>query len=201
MESTHKKLRRDQAINTKKILLDKAFYLFQKKGYDNITVEQICNELGLTKGAFYYHFKSKADIVRRKFRLTEGNLLEIYSNTLESPPDVQLRSIFDYYINYFQKNALDEIKIFLKIQIENHYKNFSITSVFQKNVLTNIIQEGQRIGYFKKNLDSQETAKFILTYVYGLLLEWCAYDGEFQLEAALNDFYEKYLKEVLFIKK
>ena len=38
--------------STKKELQDKAFELFEKRGYDNVTIDEICTDLGLTKGAF-----------------------------------------------------------------------------------------------------------------------------------------------------
>lgn len=45
-------------------ILDAAQQLFLQKGYDNTTIQDIVDELGgLTKGAIYHHFKSKADII------------------------------------------------------------------------------------------------------------------------------------------
>ncbi len=44
-------------------LTDVAEKLFIKKGYENTSVDAIVNELHLAKGTFYYHFKSKADIL------------------------------------------------------------------------------------------------------------------------------------------
>ncbi|KNZ68852.1 transcriptional regulator, TetR family [Thermincola ferriacetica] len=193
-------LRRDQAHATKRKLIDKAFRLFEKYGYDNVTIDQICNELGLTKGAFYHHFRSKADILLRRYKIAEGDIFELFNNNLKLPPDVQLRKIFDFYLEYFQENRLDEVKVLIKIQMDKHYKNFALTSTLQRQVLKHIIQKGQESGCFKKNVDSEETARFIMSYLYGLLSEWCAYDGKIQFSASLNNFYEKYLKEILFLK-
>ncbi len=200
MESLNKKSRVEQAVHTKKILLNKAFYLIEKNGYDNVTIDQICNELGLTKGAFYHHFKSKADILKKRFKIAEGDILERYNSNLSLPPNEQLRCIFDFYVEYFQLDRLDEVKVFHKIQLDNHYKNFAVTSVFQRSVLTNIIRAGQRDGYFNKDLDCVETAKFIMTYLYGLLMEWCAYDGKLDFAASLNNFYDNYLTKLLIPK-
>lgn len=38
-----------------------AIELFARDGYDAVTVEEITKVSGLTKGAFYYHFRSKED--------------------------------------------------------------------------------------------------------------------------------------------
>jgi TetR/AcrR family transcriptional repressor of nem operon len=43
-------------------LLDAALHLIRAQGYSATTVDGICRATGLTKGAFFYHFKSKDDL-------------------------------------------------------------------------------------------------------------------------------------------
>jgi TetR/AcrR family transcriptional repressor of nem operon len=43
-------------------LLDAAMHVIRAQGYSATTVDDICSEAGLTKGAFFYHFKSKEDL-------------------------------------------------------------------------------------------------------------------------------------------
>ncbi len=40
-------------------LLDAALSLIRTKGYASTTVDELCDEAGVTKGAFFHHFKSK----------------------------------------------------------------------------------------------------------------------------------------------
>ena len=45
-------------------ILDEAFRLFMKKGYEHTSIQDIISGLGgLSKGAIYHHFKSKDDIL------------------------------------------------------------------------------------------------------------------------------------------
>lgn len=45
-------------------ILEASMKLFLKKGYEQTTIQDIVNELGgLTKGAFYHHFKSKEEVM------------------------------------------------------------------------------------------------------------------------------------------
>lgn len=49
---------------TEQRILDSAYKLFLKKGWENTTIQDIIDDLGdLTRGAFYHHFKSKEDII------------------------------------------------------------------------------------------------------------------------------------------
>ena len=43
-------------------LLDAALHVIRAKGYAAATVEDICNEAGVTKGSFFHHFKSKDEL-------------------------------------------------------------------------------------------------------------------------------------------
>jgi TetR/AcrR family transcriptional repressor of nem operon len=40
-------------------LLDAAFALIREKGYSSTSVDELCAQAGVTKGAFFHHFKSK----------------------------------------------------------------------------------------------------------------------------------------------
>ncbi len=43
-------------------LLDAAMHVIRGQGYSATTVDDICREAGLTKGAFFHHFRSKEDL-------------------------------------------------------------------------------------------------------------------------------------------
>ena len=43
-------------------LLDAAMQAIREKGYSATTVDDICGAAGVTKGAFFHHFKSKEDL-------------------------------------------------------------------------------------------------------------------------------------------
>jgi len=48
--------------NSKTQLLNAAFQVIRAKGYAGTTVEDICQEAGVTKGSFFHHFKSKDEL-------------------------------------------------------------------------------------------------------------------------------------------
>lgn len=46
-------------MSARRKLLDAARSLIREKGYSKTTVDELCAKAGLTKGAFFHHFKSK----------------------------------------------------------------------------------------------------------------------------------------------
>jgi AcrR family transcriptional regulator len=65
----------------KQELMEAAFLLFTQKGYEHTTVNAIIQAVGVSKGAFYYHFESKEEIlnalVHRQVQLVLGIAREV----------------------------------------------------------------------------------------------------------------------------
>src|ERR1043166_3357840 len=98
-------VRRTQADTEKTIdeLLDSAMKLFIRHGYSAVTLEQIAAGIGMTRGAFYHHFRSKEDIlnavIKRERNSFEGKLKELFE--LKIGPGKHLKTILDHIVSNF----------------------------------------------------------------------------------------------------
>ncbi|MGR5065525.1 TetR family transcriptional regulator [Photobacterium sp. DNB22_13_2] len=54
---------KEEAEQTRLLLLDTAMKVFSQKGLNKATLAGIAAEAGLTRGAIYWHFKDKADLL------------------------------------------------------------------------------------------------------------------------------------------
>ena len=57
-----KRTREQQAAETRKRIYQTALKLFEKKGFNNVSVDEIVRKSKSSKGAFYGHFSSKYEI-------------------------------------------------------------------------------------------------------------------------------------------
>ena len=55
--------RQEQRQQTRARLVQAALHIFARQGYDHATVEEISLAAGYSKGAYYFHFDSKEDIL------------------------------------------------------------------------------------------------------------------------------------------
>lgn len=60
-------------MDTKEKIIQVAFNMFLQKGYKEVSLKQIVDAVGLTKGAFYHHFTGKEQLFRQ---IVETFLLE-----------------------------------------------------------------------------------------------------------------------------
>ena len=54
---------KEEAENTRREILKAALEVFYQKGYSRTTIDEIAARINLTKGAVYWHFKNKPDLL------------------------------------------------------------------------------------------------------------------------------------------
>jgi len=192
------KLREIQSLETKQKIFSTALSLFDEKGYDNVTINDICRQIGLTKGAFYHHFNSKSDILIMKYKFNENTLLKYYHSISTDKPLQKLEKVINRFIDYPKITSLEEMKSSFKVQIDSHYQEFvGGDSVVQKKILMKIIAEGQANGDIKNDMPTELLADIIIRYKFGLYIEWCIKDGNMDITTIAQRDYNALLKILL----
>jgi TetR/AcrR family transcriptional repressor of nem operon len=89
---------------TRQILLAAATARFREAGYVASSVEDICNAAGVSKGAFFHHFKSKEDLALAALEQWKNAACSIGRearfHTLENPTE-KLLAALDFFIEFF----------------------------------------------------------------------------------------------------
>lgn len=107
MNEAPKKSRQEQrsAESQEKLILA-AQTLILRQGFAATTVDQICAEAGLTKGAFFHHFTNKDAIGRAALDAWGAMGTRLYSAAWSDPtmdPLAQLHRMFDIMISFTKR--------------------------------------------------------------------------------------------------
>lgn len=93
--------RRESQEETRGRLIEAAARLFVRRGFEGASVEEIAEEAGYSRGAFYSNFKSKDElflaVLRAKRGEVDGALGEIVSR--EKEPAGRLAAVLDWYVH------------------------------------------------------------------------------------------------------
>lgn len=54
---------REEALETRSRILNESLRIFCEKNFSNVSIKEIADAVGMTKGAVYWHFRSKNDIL------------------------------------------------------------------------------------------------------------------------------------------
>ncbi len=88
----------EQRKLTRAKLIDAALKLFSTSGYEHATVDDISQEAGYSKGAYYFHFSTKDDILMELLRMWTENRTAI----LKAGPDADgdIRTMLEAFFSY-----------------------------------------------------------------------------------------------------
>lgn len=93
------------ARHTSERILDSSLAMFNAQGEPNVTTNHIADELGISPGNLYYHFRNKDDIVERLFSRYEARIddaLLVPQDRLPNLEDIwlQLHLVFECLWEY-----------------------------------------------------------------------------------------------------
>jgi TetR/AcrR family transcriptional regulator, transcriptional repressor for nem operon len=112
------------ALNTKTKLLNAALKLVRTTGYEATTVDDLCQDAGVTKGAFFYHFKSKEDLAIAATRHWTDVTSRVFTaapyNDYEDPLD-RLIAYIDFRAQLLEGRSLPESTCFLGMMAQEQF--------------------------------------------------------------------------------
>jgi AcrR family transcriptional regulator len=137
-------------------LLDRAAALFLRHGYDNVSLNDLIADAGVSKGAFYHWFPSKDALIsalaersaREGFALIEGALAQCTGNALDRLNTV-LQAGFDVKIKMGTPEQLAAMVSLLRPDNAHLYGRIvAIGEDLFRPLLTRLISEGVAEGIF-----------------------------------------------------
>jgi AcrR family transcriptional regulator len=159
---------------TKAKIMEAAIKLFSTRGYNKASVDDICEEAGISKGAFYHHFKSKQALF---LALLDG-WLEFVDNAIESTKDKTVPETFMQMTQAFPfvfETAGDNLPMFLEfwLQASRDKKIWGAgISPYRRyhKYFTTLIKKGVEEGSFVE-VDPELASRMIVSTAMGLLLQ------------------------------
>jgi TetR/AcrR family acrAB operon transcriptional repressor len=109
---------KEDAAETREKILTAALEVFSRKGYSRATFVDIAKEIGLSKGAVYWHFKTKPDLLAALIQQAQNRNCSLASNT---PPQTlaELRTALGQSIRRVAENKdVQTFEFFRNFQIE-----------------------------------------------------------------------------------
>ena len=71
------------------IKMDEAFLsLIEVKGFEYITVKEICSKAGVNRSTFYLHYDTIADLLEETIQYMQQKFIDTFSHKAESFPDI-----------------------------------------------------------------------------------------------------------------
>jgi AcrR family transcriptional regulator len=179
-------LRQQKALQTKRKISKVALELFNKKGFSNVTVDEIIEKTGTSKGAFYNHFKSKHDIFLEKFKEIDNFYVDELLPKLDPQESAKekLKKFFFMQMIYIEKDlGWDVIRTIYENELNTERESFFLIPdrpLYQ--ILYSLCVDGQKKGEFREDLTPEQMVTLFTRMIRGILYDWSINKGEFSLK-------------------
>jgi TetR/AcrR family acrAB operon transcriptional repressor len=107
-----------EAAETRERILEAALNVFSKKGYSRTTFVNIANEIGLTKGAVYWHFKTKPDLLAAMISHGEERQCARIMNAEPASVEELRGMVLEIAREVVENEAIQKFEFFCGFQIE-----------------------------------------------------------------------------------
>jgi AcrR family transcriptional regulator len=189
---------RDTLVDSRQEILRTAARLFQQRGYDATSMNDVAAALKLSKGGLYHHFQSKDEIL---FEIMD-HAMEITQERVLAPvrgiadPQERLRALIRLHMEVVLSPRDREITVMLhenhplppglRKRINQRKKEYVH---FVEGVIADVQKEAQRSRNMKGAV-SPRAAAFALLGMINWIYQWYKPEGELQANSLIPQFTE-----------
>lgn len=174
---------------TREIITQTASRLFHKSGVRNISIDEICSDLRISKKTFYLHFQQKEDVIAAVIEEIHRSHIEKFEKNLKNKNAID--SLI-YIIKELKKNAdcephqlwFDIQKYYPRVFEEHHNKQTQMMRAgFEQN-----LRQGMAEGYYREDLDLEMVSFFHSVQIKSTFVMMQEYEKKFTRKRMM-DFY------------
>ncbi len=170
--------------NTKNIIVEAAWGLFYRNGYEHTTIDDIVEASNTSKGSFYHYFRSKSDLLGTVPLLFDDlyeMLSDVIDSEMESPKKLMymMNELFIMIENRIPEGLLAE---YMALEITSKgNRHFLDPDRTYYRLLRQIFTEGQEKGIFIEKLRKNDMIRAFATFERGVVYDWCLARGNYTL--------------------
>jgi AcrR family transcriptional regulator len=187
---------RDTVVDSRQEILRTAARLFQQRGYDATSMNDVAAALKLSKGGLYHHFQSKDEILfeimNHAMEITQERVLNPVRGIAD--PEDRLRALIRLHIEVVLSPRDREITVMLH---ENHplppalRKRINARKKDYIHFLESLMTEVQiKAQHQTKGKVSPRAAAFALLGMINWIYQWYKPEGELQAQNLIPQFTE-----------
>jgi AcrR family transcriptional regulator len=173
-------LKPESTDTMKERIIRESIRLFLKTSYKGTSIQQITDILGITKGAFYWHFKSKEELLETIIDKYDKEFLQKLYVYMDGFRGDFTRKFKEYhkFINGYALDNTDICVLFVTLSAEMAGSNTPaedrIKSVLKKYIdfIVSLLKLGKDEGLFKDGYNVSLNAHIVLAIHSGMLLQW-----------------------------
>ncbi|RWR17014.1 TetR family transcriptional regulator [Sinirhodobacter populi] len=175
------------AEQTRTSILDAAERLFCECGIAATPLERVARQAGVTRGALYWHFKDKSDLLkalRERYRLPQEDLIARAAREGHADPFGLLRDTAgDLLATFEAEESRQNLYMMLNAMVPDTESGrwLSGCNAEMFGLLQRLMEQAREHRMLTPDLEPQEAAVVLMITMNGLLTEWMRSGKAFSL--------------------
>ena len=173
---------KEEASATRKALLEAALSVFSRQGYAATRLEDVAKEAGVTRGAIYWHFGSKAELYNALISETAVRIEDVVKSAVAGGSSgfiATTRRVMERLLEYLEEDetyrAVQELTL-LKTELSAELmEGIQLKLGANRMLIERLIQlfrAGIEYGEVRSDLDPRLGALGMLTFLNGIAMSW-----------------------------
>jgi TetR/AcrR family transcriptional regulator, acrAB operon repressor len=188
---------KEEAAVTRATLLKTALSIFSSKGYAAATLDDVARAANVTRGAIYWHFKSKADLYNTLIQEISARGAAVVQQAVEEGGSLIeiLRRVFVRQCALIEEDkearAVMELALFktgLNPELQTGRKKQVQAGSALLEGLTGAMRQGIAEGVLRDDLDPADMARAFLAFENGIIQLWLTTPRAFSLKQSAESF-------------
>lgn len=193
-----KTLRREKTERRRTEIVDAAARLFARNGYSNTGIAELCDEVGLGRGALYHHIGSKEQLLvwihDRVMDEVMSKSLEVVAQDLR--PDLRLRALGEELIDIIVRFP-DHVWVFLhewRSLTGENAEEFRSRRREYEALVEGALRDGMSAQIFK--IDDVRLTVLAWLGMHNYLYQWYRRPGRFDSQSIAKGFADIFLEGI-----
>lgn len=166
-------------------IIETAWKLFHEKGFGDTTINDIIREAGISKGTFYYYFRSKDNLLDTLSVILDAEYEKLAAELPNDMNSFDKLIKINYVVHTYINDNID-YRLLAYLYSSQITKDITSTSLMDRNrfyfrFLEQIIEEGRKRGELTEDLSVYETVKYYSLEERALVTDWCMNNGGYHL--------------------
>ena len=170
---------KEDSIKTRSKLLESALDVFSEKSFSEVTLSEISERVGMTKGALYWHFKNKSDLLSKLIgEICLDSEMEFAEKFGEPKTLAELR---DYYKKklvlpsrndkFMKINAIMLRRFEWPEDVRSYVFSLLKDQITrEKKMINDILLRSRQEGIIRQDIEADEVSSAITSVFYGLFI-------------------------------
>ena len=172
------------AKGTREKIINTAWKLFYEEGFGETTINDIIREADISKGTFYYYFRSKDDLLSTLSEILDREYQRLEGEEPEGMSCFDRLIWLNYEVHSFMERTMDYRLLSYLYSAQIVKESFSALlnrNRYYYRYVERLMEEGRNSGELTDRMAVSEMVRYFSMCERALVTEWCMNNGSFSL--------------------